>query len=82
MFFHLVGSSGHIVHSGASGVRNVVAIFFMLVWARYDFNKKRAGAHFVEIVFLHLVRAAGHVVHYGASGARNVDVLYFMLGCA
>jgi hypothetical protein len=57
------------VHSGASGARNVVAIFFMLVWARYDFNKKRAGAHFVEIVFLHLVRAAGHVVHYGASGA-------------
>jgi hypothetical protein len=61
------------------GVRNVDALFFILVWERYVFDKKRVGAHYPELVFLRLVGSACHIVHCDASGARNVDVLFFML---
>jgi hypothetical protein len=30
VFLHPVGSAGHIVHFGASGARNIDALFFML----------------------------------------------------
>jgi hypothetical protein len=30
VFLHPVGSAGHVVYFGASGVRNVDAIFFMV----------------------------------------------------
>jgi hypothetical protein len=30
VFLHLVGSEGHIVHSGVFGMRNVDALFFMI----------------------------------------------------
>jgi hypothetical protein len=81
VYMHLVGSAGHVVHSVASGVQNIDALFFMLGWHQYGFHKKRARTRYVELVFLHPVGSAGHVVHSGASGARNVDVLFFMLLC-
>jgi hypothetical protein len=54
------------VHSGAFGARNVDALFFMLRWDRYGFDKKRAGTRYSKLVFLHLVGYAGNVVHSGA----------------
>jgi hypothetical protein len=72
---------GHVVHSSASREQNVIAVFFMLEWDQYGFDKKRAWTHYVEVVFLHPVGWVGHIVHSGASGVRNVDTLFFVLGC-
>jgi hypothetical protein len=81
MFFHSVGSAGHVVHSGVSRVQNINALFFMLGWAWCVLHKKCAETRYVDLVFLHPVRSVGHVVLSGASGARNVDALFFILGC-
>jgi hypothetical protein len=68
MFLHPVGSTGHVVHSGASGAQNVDAIFFMLVRDWYSFHKKCAEARYAELVVLQSVQSVGHVLHSEASG--------------
>jgi hypothetical protein len=50
-FLRPVVYADHIVHSGASGTRNVNAIFFMLEWDRYRFNKKCAETRYAKLVF-------------------------------
>jgi hypothetical protein len=42
---------GHVVHSGASGPRNIDALFFLLRWDRSGFQKKFAGTSYAELVF-------------------------------
>jgi hypothetical protein len=50
VFLHLVGSAGHVVHSGASGARKIDTLFFMLVWDWYRYHKKRARTRYAELV--------------------------------
>jgi hypothetical protein len=71
-----------VVNSGASRPQNLEALFFILVWDRYRFDKKRVGIRYAELVFLHQGRSTCHVVHFGAYGAHNVDELFFMVGRA
>jgi hypothetical protein len=53
VFLHPVGSAGHVVHSGASGMRNIDELFFMLGWPWCSFHQKRDGTRYSELVFLH-----------------------------
>jgi hypothetical protein len=58
------------------------ALFFLLDWDWYRFDKKCAGARYAELVFFNPVGSMGHIVHSGAFGVRNVDTPIFMLGWA
>jgi hypothetical protein len=69
VFLHSLRSTDHVLHSGASGARNIDALLFRLWWVRYGFDKKRIGTQCAELVFLHLVGSVGQVVHSSASGA-------------
>jgi hypothetical protein len=51
VFFHLVGSAGHILHSTAYGARNVDALFFMIGYAQCGFYKKHAGKRYANFCF-------------------------------
>jgi hypothetical protein len=49
--FYLVGFAGHVVHSGASGARNVDALYFMLGGSGAVFIKKCTWTYYPELVF-------------------------------
>jgi hypothetical protein len=55
------------VHSGAYGLRNIDALFFMLALAWCSFNKKGVGTRYNELVLLHPMESASNVVHCDAS---------------
>jgi hypothetical protein len=42
-FLHPMGSVSHIVQSGASGARNINALFLMLGWDWYRYDKSAPG---------------------------------------
>jgi hypothetical protein len=64
VFLHPVRFTDHVVHSSASGARDIDAQFFMLRWTWSGIHKKRVGTRYAELVFLHPVRSLCHVVHF------------------
>jgi hypothetical protein len=77
VFLHPEVSVGHVVHSCASGARNVDALFFVLGWDWCGFHKKHIGTSYVELLFLHPLGYAGHAVHPG----REMSMHYFSCSC-
>jgi hypothetical protein len=67
VFFHPLRYAGHVVHSGASGSRNINTVYFMLGRDRYELHKKHAGTRYAELVFLLPFRSTVHIAHSGAS---------------
>jgi hypothetical protein len=41
--------AGHVVHSGAFGVRNVDMLFFIIWFDRYAFDKKHVGSCYANL---------------------------------
>jgi hypothetical protein len=52
-------------------VRNIDALFLVLGWDWFGFNKKRIGRRYAKLAFLHLVGAVAHVVHSVVCGAKH-----------
>jgi hypothetical protein len=71
-----VVSTGLVMHFGVSGAQNDDALFFMLWWDQYVFDKRLTRPCYTELLFLNLVGSAGHVVHSGAS-KRETLTHYF-----
>jgi hypothetical protein len=76
VFFHPVGSEGHVMHSSVSKARIVDTLFFMLGWHRYGFYKNHTGTRYAKLVVWHLVAYVGHTVHCSASEARKIDNIF------
>jgi hypothetical protein len=51
VFYHPLGSAGHVVHSVAPGARNIDALFFIIGRAWCGFYKKHTGTRYSELVF-------------------------------
>jgi hypothetical protein len=51
VFYHPLGSAGHVVHSVASGARNIDVLFFIIGRAWCGFYKKHTGTRYSELVF-------------------------------
>jgi hypothetical protein len=72
VFFHPVGSAGHVVYSGcASGAQNIKSQFFLPRWDWCRFHKKRASTCYDKLLFLHPVATVSHVVHSSGSGCKT-----------
>jgi hypothetical protein len=76
VFLHAGGSTGHVVHFGASGERNVDALFFMLGWDWYGFYKKVIVTHYAELVFLQHLGYEGYECIPVRPG-RETSIYYF-----
>jgi hypothetical protein len=72
VYLHWEGSTGHIVHSGASGHETLMHDFSYLGGTVYGFNKNLSGTCYTELVFQHPVRSAGHVEHFGAKHRHTI----------
>jgi hypothetical protein len=46
----------------------MIALFFMLAWDSYGFEKNGTRTRYAELVFLHTVAYVGFIVHTDASG--------------
>jgi hypothetical protein len=51
VFFHPVGAAGHVVHSNASRMQNVDALFFMLGGTDMDLTKGASGKVMPSLCF-------------------------------
>jgi hypothetical protein len=53
LFLHLVASTGHVVHFGASEERIVDKLFFRLRWDRYGLTECASG-HIIPNLCFHI----------------------------
>jgi hypothetical protein len=60
----------------------MTALYFMLRWDRYGFNKSAPDHVMPKLCVSHPVGSTGHVVLSSASEARIIDPPFFMLGWA
>jgi hypothetical protein len=72
---------GPILYFGTSGMSNVDALFFILWWDWYEFDKKKhVGTRYVKLVFFNPMGSVVHMVRSGASRARNGNTLFLCSG--
>jgi hypothetical protein len=79
VFLHMLQSTNHVVHSSASGVWNIDALFSCSNELGVD-PLKSTRVHYSKVVFLHSMWSVDHVVRSDGSGVWNVDALFFCSG--